>query len=125
MFVKKYPIHIILICHPRKTEGGRVESEFDIKGSATAVQECANVILFNRPKKEDVDGITRTWSQRELVFKKIRKRGMYVNKPIWLDYANGRYTELENQSIDGPGSNRSNNGWRMPNAIKSSTKNHF
>jgi hypothetical protein len=94
MFCKKHPMHVILVVHPRKTDGGRVLSEFDIKGSSTAVQECANVMLFNRPKEQDVqDGLYR-WSDREVVFKKIRKRGMYVNKPIWLTYANGGYQEL-------------------------------
>ena len=93
LFVKRFPAHIILICHPKKTTDGRVESEFDIKGSSTAVQECSNVILFNRPTKSDVDSAKREWTQRELVFKKIRKRGAYVNMPIWMEYRNGGYYE--------------------------------
>jgi twinkle protein len=93
MFCKKFPMHVMLIVHPRKTSDGRVESEFDIKGSSTAVQECANVILFNRPVKADVESAKRTWFQRELVFKKIRKRGMFVNKSIWLEYKYGGYHE--------------------------------
>lgn len=90
---KRVPMHIILIVHPKKTLNGRVESEFDIKGSSTAVQECANVCLFNRPTKEDIQN-GHTPNQRELVFKKIRKRGYYVNKSIWLSYERGHYTEL-------------------------------
>lgn len=95
MLAKKLPMHIILIVHPRKTEKGRVESEFDIKGSSTAVQEAANVLLFNRPLPEDVEKGRREITDRELVFKKIRKRGENTNKPIWLAYAGGRLQELK------------------------------
>ena len=93
IFAKQNPIHVVLICHPRKTDGGRVVSEFDIKGSSTSVQECANVLLFNRPTDEQVKDGERTWTERELVFKKLRKRGMHVNKPIWIEYKNGGYVE--------------------------------
>lgn len=93
LFAKKNPIHILLICHPRKTDKGRVESEFDIKGSSTSVQECSNVILFNRPTEQQVNDGERSWTERELVFKKIRKRGLYVNKPIWMEYRCGGYYE--------------------------------
>jgi len=97
MLVKKIPIHIILIVHPKKTKDGRVESEFDIKGSSTAVQEAHNVILFNRPKESDVISKTRHTTDRELVFKKIRKRGMYVNKPIWFEHRFCQYEESKKQ----------------------------
>lgn len=89
MLVKTLPLHIILIVHPRKTQNGRVESEFDIKGSSVAVQECANVCLFNRPKEEDA----RSPFDREIVFKKIRRRGAFVNQPFWIRYENARYAE--------------------------------
>jgi twinkle protein len=95
MLAKKLPIHILLIVHPKKTDGGRVESEFDIKGSSTAVQEASNVLLFNRPKQEDVSNERAYPSDRELVFKKIRKRGMNVGRPIWFAFREGRYQELK------------------------------
>lgn len=95
ILAKRIPMHIILIVHPRKTQDGRVESEFDIKGSSTAVQEASNVILFNRPTQEDLDKRTRQLNERELVFKKIRKRGMFVGKPIWFRFENGKYIEQE------------------------------
>lgn len=94
ILAKEIPMHIILVVHPKKTDGGRVESEFDIKGSSTAVQECANVILFNRPEEKQVESGERRWSDRELVFKKIRKRGMHVNKPIWFAFDGVRYNEM-------------------------------
>lgn len=94
MAAKKLPIHIILVVHPRKTDGGRVESEFDIKGSSTAVQEASNVILFNRPKREDLESGLRAPNRRELVFKKLRRRGMFVDRPIWFEYTDGRYREV-------------------------------
>jgi len=94
MLVKKLPVHVILIVHPKKTDGGRVESEFDIKGSATAVQEAANVLLFNRPKLEDVNAGRAYPTDREMVFRKIRKRGVHVGKPITFRFDGGRYEEL-------------------------------
>lgn len=98
LMAQRLPIHTILVMHPKKTDGGRVESEFDIKGSSTAVQEADNVLLFNRPKAPDVDAGTHRWSDRELVFKKLRKRGGYVNKPIWMEFYNQRYMEkMENE----------------------------
>lgn len=89
MLAKKIPIHIVLIVHPKKTDGGRVESEFDLKGSSTAVQECSNVMLFNRPKADD----PRVRTDRELVFRKIRKRGENVGRPVWFRYEGARYYE--------------------------------
>lgn len=94
MLAKKLPMHVILIVHPRKTEGGRVESEFDIKGSSTAVQECQNIVLYNRPKPTDVESGLRLITDREVVFKKIRRRGANVGRPVWLNYAEGRLQEL-------------------------------
>lgn len=94
MLAKKLPMHVILIVHPRKTDKGRVESEFDIKGSSTAVQEANNVLLFNRPHPEDVEQRKRNATDRELVFRKIRKRGVNVGKPIWLSYSEGRLSEI-------------------------------
>lgn len=94
MLVKKLPMHVILIVHPKKTDGeGRVESEFDIKGSATAVQEASNVCLFNRPKREDVDAGRAMATDREMVFRKIRKRGAHVGKAIQFRFQGGRYQE--------------------------------
>jgi len=95
MLAKKLPLHILLIVHPRKTDGGRVLSEFDIKGSSTAVQEASNVLLFNRPSIEDVDDGKRHITDRELVFRKLRKRGFNVGKPIWFAYNNGHLEEIE------------------------------
>lgn len=95
ILAKQLPMHVILIVHPRKTEGGRVESEFDIKGSSTAVQEASNVALYNRPKPEDVECGKRDITDRELVFKKLRKRGEEINKPIWFKYEGGKMRERE------------------------------
>lgn len=93
MLAKALPFHVILIVHPRKTDGGRVESEFDIKGSSTAVQEASNVLLFNRPTQEDVKNMTRKITDRELVFRKIRRRGTGVGRSVWLRFENGRLEE--------------------------------
>lgn len=94
MLAKRLPIHIILVVHPRKTEeGGRIESEFDIKGSSTAVQEASQVLLMNRPTKKQLEDGERNWTHRELVFRKIRKKGQNVGKPVWFFYKDGRLFE--------------------------------
>lgn len=76
VFVKKVPMHVFMVMHPKKTENGRVTNEFDIKGSSTAVQEAANVILWNRvasPDDAPIDDKSE-WC-REMKFCKIRKNG--------------------------------------------------
>lgn len=88
-------MHVILIVHPRKTDGGRVESEFDIKGSSTAVQEAWNVCLYNRPRPEDVESGRRHFTDRELVFRKLRKRGVGVGVPLWFAFEGGRLKEYK------------------------------
>lgn len=92
--LRKLPIHIILIVHPKKTDHGRVISEFDIKGSSTAVQEATNVILFNRPDPKEVESGRRKITDRELIFRKNRENGEVVGKPIWYSYDNYRYREM-------------------------------
>jgi twinkle protein len=82
IFCKKIDVHLIMVMHPKKTDGGRVESEFDIKGSSTAVQEAHNVLLFNRPKHEDVESGSRDQFDREVTIKKMRRRGKYVGRTL-------------------------------------------
>lgn len=91
MLAKKIPIHIFLVMHPKKTEHGKVMSEFDIKGSSTAVQEASNILLMNRLNKDEIgkDGLTEF--HREFVFKKIRRRGFYVGRNFYLFSKNGKY----------------------------------
>lgn len=66
---KQLETHIIMVMHPRKTEGGRIENEFDIKGSSTAVQEASNVLLMNRSLEDPLSG------NREIKLAKVRKNG--------------------------------------------------
>lgn len=86
---KQMNIHIILVCHPKKTDGGRVTSEFDLKGSSSLVQEAWNVGLWNRPPTEDPRPVT----DRELVFRKMRRRGSVVGQAFWFRYVGGRFIE--------------------------------
>jgi replicative DNA helicase len=98
ILVKKLPMHVILVVHPKKPDKNgeqRLTSEFDIKGSSTAVQESANVLLINRPAQSDLDNNLRHPNDRELTFKKIRRRGWNINKPVWLSYAHGKYGEIK------------------------------
>ncbi len=89
MFCKRVDMHLIMVMHPKKTDHGRVESEFDIKGSSTAVQEAHNVFLFNRPSKDsDLDPFAR-----ELKIAKMRRRGKMVGRTIVYANSNTRYTE--------------------------------
>lgn len=99
VFVKTCPVHIVMIMHSRKPEGkagddfGRVENEFQIKGSSTAVQEAQNVFLLNRPKAETIKAGQREWSDRELKIAKMRRRGKYVGSEIIFGCKDSRYFE--------------------------------
>lgn len=94
VFCKKVDVHLIMVMHPKKTEnGGRVESEFDIKGSSTAVQEAHNVFLFNRPRAEDVMAMKRERFDRELTLSKMRRRGQHVGSTLVFECQGTRYVE--------------------------------
>jgi archaellum biogenesis ATPase FlaH len=102
VFVKRLPIHVIMVMHPRKTENGRVESENDIKGSSTSIQEAQNVILFNRLKDDEEapydDSIGAKMDPhlcREIKIVKCRKNGRAVGKRIIykIDAISEMYTE--------------------------------
>lgn len=85
MFCKRTDMHIFMVMHPKKTESGKVLSEFDIKGSSTAVQEAQNVFLLNRPTKDDLEGLglnPRDKSYRMLTVAKMRRMGKYVGSTI-------------------------------------------
>ena len=112
MFCKRTPVHIVMVMHPKKTVDGRVESEFDIKGSSTSVQEAQNVILFNRPKEQLIDEGMATWGDRELTIAKMRRRGAAVGAKIILRGIDGvHYKEgaviCRNQKATVDTSNRS------------------
>lgn len=94
MFCKRTAMHVVLVMHPRKTEGGRVESEFDIKGSSTAVQEAHNVFLFNRLAKEDIKAPQEMF-YRELKIAKMRKRGKAVGVRLIFDGGFPSYREVD------------------------------
>lgn len=100
MLSKKLPIHTILVMHPKKTDGGRVTSEFDAKGSSTAVQEASNFFALNRPTNDDIENGKAAITDRELIFYKIRKRGMNVRKPIWFNFINGCVYEERKEKPD-------------------------
>lgn len=91
MLAKQIPMHIILVMHPKKNEG-KLKSEFDIKGSSTAVQEAQNVLFMNRLDEDEIPSKGTTFT-RELVYKKIRRRGFNVNKKVYMDYVGGAYVE--------------------------------
>lgn len=95
--VKITPMHIFLVMHPRKTVDGKIVSEFDIKGSSTAVQEATNILLMNRLTRDEQEAYGLTGYDREFVFKKLRKRGKFVNQNFYMrnEDGKGRYTEVE------------------------------
>lgn len=96
MFCKRVDMHLVMVMHPKKTEGkqgNRVTSEFDIKGSSTAVQEAHNVFLFNRPDPEDIANKARDYTDRELTIAKMRRRGKYVGSTILFHTIGVTYLE--------------------------------
>lgn len=80
IFCKHIDVHLIVVMHPKKTDGGRVISEFDIKGSSTAVQEAHNVFLFNRPPAETIEQNENFRNYRELKIAKCRRYGKHVGE---------------------------------------------
>lgn len=94
IFCKNIDVHIIMVMHPKKTDHGRVESEFDIKGSSTAVQEAHNVWLFNRPNNDLVSLGHATPIDRELKIAKMRRKGKNVGaRMILKNIENVKYEE--------------------------------
>lgn len=95
IFCKKVDVHIVMVMHPKKnnTGGTRVLSEYDIKGSATAVQEAHNVFLWNRPDEENIKSGERHRFDRELTLAKMRRRGGYVGKTLVFSSNGTSYEE--------------------------------
>ena len=94
IFCKTRPIHMIMVMHPRKTDNGRVMSEYDVKGSSTAIQEAHNVFLFNRAGQDLIDDNYAIPNDRELMIAKMRRRGKYVRSRLVLRTTNGvKYVE--------------------------------
>lgn len=94
LWCKQHPMHVVMVMHPKKTEGqGRVMHEFDIKGSSTAVQEAANVMIWNRPLASMVTKNERARTDRELTFQKMRKRGMYERKTLVFSYLGAGFAD--------------------------------
>lgn len=89
IFCKQINVHIVMVMHPKKTEHGRVESEFDVKGSSTAVQEAHNIFLFNRPSQDLIDGGMAENGDRELKIAKMRRKGKSVGSRLVLKNVNG------------------------------------
>jgi hypothetical protein len=96
IFCKQVDMHVIMVMHPKKTDGGsRITSEFDIKGSSTAVQEAHNVFLFNRPKPEHVESGAMERFDRELLIAKMRRRGQFVGRTLVFKCQGTKYSERE------------------------------
>lgn len=98
IFCKRIDMHIVMIMHPKKNSNPRdlrVESEFEIKGSSTAVQEAQNIFLFNRPKSDDG---AHSKFEREVIIAKMRRRGQFVHESVWFEYRDASYFESANQT---------------------------
>jgi len=96
IMAKELPAHLFLICHPRKPGeqfSQRVESEYDIKGSSTAVQEAHNILLFNRPDNEMLKQNEISEFDRDLKIAKCRRKGKYVGKGVIFKWNNRVYEE--------------------------------
>jgi replicative DNA helicase len=89
IFCKTADVHIIMVMHPRKTDGARVESEFDVKGSSGAVQEAQNVLLWNRPGDDLIEAGKAEKGDRELKIAKMRRRGLAVGSRLVFESLNG------------------------------------
>lgn len=91
-FTKRVPMHLMLLMHPNKAnESGRVESERDVKGSSTVIQEASNLLLWNEVEQNSV---FYKKTRRELTFSKLRFNGKHNGSKIIFDYDNGIYSEV-------------------------------
>lgn len=109
IFCKQIDVHVVMVMHPKKTDHGRVESEFDIKGSSTAVQEAHNVILFNRPSTDLIESGIAFHSDREIKVAKMRRQGKCVGARVLLRGVNGvTYEEVNVYAPAFSGSNQRN-----------------
>ena len=97
MLAKKLPMHVILVMHPKKTTG-KIVSEFDIKGSSTAVQEATNILIMNRLSEDEWEnGLTAF--HREFTFLKIRRRGFYVGRKFYMHSEHGKYIDHQTGGV--------------------------
>jgi KaiC/GvpD/RAD55 family RecA-like ATPase len=93
--VKRVPVHIFLIVHTKKTnnDNQRVESMSDLKGSKTLVDEAWNVFALNKAPTDEIKRGNASWSDREIVLLKMRRRGKHVGKSIRFRFDEGTYAE--------------------------------
>jgi KaiC/GvpD/RAD55 family RecA-like ATPase len=93
--VKAVPVHLLLIVHTKKTDNDnqRVESLSDLKGSKTLVDEAWNVFALNKAPTDLIHQGTATWSDREIVILKMRRRGKNVGRSIKFKFNEGVYAE--------------------------------
>lgn len=89
VFCKQVDVHLIMVMHPKKTDHGRVENEFEIKGSSTAVQEAHNIFLWNRPHEEMLKNGSAVRSDRELKIVKMRRCGSAVGTRLMFKTTDG------------------------------------
>jgi len=88
-FVKTLPIHIFMVMHPRKTMSGRVDSEFDLKGSSSAAQEAHNILLWNRVHSDIEAKYNTTEFDREMKIVKNRRLGIHVGRRVIFECLDG------------------------------------
>ena len=103
VFTKKIPVHIIMVMHPRKTDGDDdyIKSIYDIKGSSTSIQESTNVLLFNRLETPDEDTPMNVEAKmcREIKCAKARFNGRAVGRKVFfeIDKNSEHYTEYRSK----------------------------
>lgn len=98
VFFKHVKMHFYLVMHPKKTDNGRVNSLYDIKGSSTSVQEAHNIWLFNRledPKNSPPMVLPELC--REIMIAKSRYNGRSEGHKIimHLDAVSEKYKEYK------------------------------
>lgn len=96
IFSKTSDVHLILVMHPKKTDTQILTSEFDIKGSSTAVQEAHNVLLFNRLHEDVIAENPYRYDNtcRQLKVQKMRRRGLNVGRSALFKLNDGKYVEV-------------------------------
>lgn len=98
-FIRKTPVHCVLIAHPKKTPDNRIQDEGSVKGSSTIYQECSNFIGLNRLSENTLNQPGFTKNDRMLTIFKLRRRGENVGEHVFFEYHGGRYIEKELQEF--------------------------
>lgn len=95
---KKYPIHIILVAHPKKLEDEKEATMYDIHGISEIPNLCDNIVFLRRYKTSEQQDLQKKIGVKPSVEAKLLKDRFYgrlgVNSPIIYSSETGRLNSV-------------------------------